>query len=155
MFGRRWVHIAAMSTRVKRQAQVLRVLAKSHPHVCKAILRGADKDLLFCLSECAYNILRGNVSLTPAQKAKLTRYKQKIRQVANKKTALKQKQQIVQTGGFLPALLAPLLGSVITPLAEKAVGGIVKAIQKKRRRQRRRRREKKAQAQAAQAGQLQ
>lgn len=126
-----------MSTRVKRQAPVLHTLAKGHPAVCRAILKGCDKDLLQCLSECAHNVLQGNVSLTPGQKSRLTKYKQKLRSVANKKTALKTKQKIVQTGGFLPALLAPLLGSVIVPLAEKAIGGIVKAIQKKKRRRRR------------------
>ena len=124
----------SMSTRVKRQAPVLRVLAKNDPHVCKAILRGADSDLLKCLSECAYNILRGNVKLTPAQKAKLSKYKQKLRKVGDKKTTLKQKQKVIQTGGFLPALLAPLLSSVIVPLAGEAVKGIVKAVSKKKKR---------------------
>ena len=122
-----------MSSRVRRQAPVLKVLGKAHPHVCQAILRGADKELLKCLSECAYNILRGNVKLTPAQKARLTKYKQKLRKVADRKTNLKQKQKLVQTGGFLPALLAPLLTSVIAPLAGEAVKGIAKAVAKKRR----------------------
>ena len=70
---RRGEHIG-MSSRVKRQAPILLALAKSHPHVCKAILRGADKDLLHCLSECALNILRGNVPLKPSDKARLTKY---------------------------------------------------------------------------------
>ena len=96
------------------------------------ILKGADKDLLQCLSECAHNILRGNVHLTPNQKAKLTKYKQKIRQVADKQTSLKTKQKTFQTGGFLPALLAPLLSSVIAPLAGQAVKGIIKEVKKKR-----------------------
>ena len=60
----------SMSARVKRQARMLKVLAKNDPHVCKAILKGADKDLVKCLSECAYNILRGNVKLTATQKNK-------------------------------------------------------------------------------------
>ena len=132
-FEHRGVHIdGIMSSRVRRQAPILKVLANAHPHVCRSILKGADKDLLHCLSECAYNILQGNVHLTPNQKASLTKYKQKIRQVANKRTALKQKQKIVQTGGFLPALLAPLLTSVIAPLAGEAVKGIAKAIRKKK-----------------------
>ena len=124
----------SMSARVKRQARMLKVLAKNDPHVCKAILKGADKDLVKCLSECAYNILRGNVKLTATQKTRLTKYKQKLRKVGNKKTSLKQKQKLVQTGGFLPALLAPLLTSVIAPLAGEAVKGIVKAVSKKRQR---------------------
>ena len=113
-----------MSSRVKRQAPVLRALAKSHPHVCHAILRGADKDLLQCLSECALNVLKGNVPLTSTEKAKLIKYKQKLRKVANKQVSLKQKHKIVQTGGFLPALLAPILGAVLGPIATASVKAI-------------------------------
>ena len=129
----RCAHHVNMSARVKRQASVLKALAKAHPHVCRVILKRADKDLLKCLSECAYNILRGNVKLKPAEKARLTKYKQKLRKVSDKKTSLKEKQKLVQTGGFLPALLAPLLTSVIAPLAGEAVKGIAKAVAKKKR----------------------
>ena len=115
-----------MTSRVKRQAPLLLALAKAHPHVCKAILRGADKDLLQCLSECALNILKGNVSLKPSEKARLTKYRQKLRKVADKKVSLKQKHKIVQTGGFAPALLAPLLAPLIAPLAKRAVGGLAR-----------------------------
>ena len=121
-----------MSALVKRQAHTLKVLAKSKPHVCKSILKEADNDLLKCLSECAYNVLRGNVRLTKPQKTKLAKHKQKLRKVADRKTSLKLKRKLVQSGGFLPALLAPLLVSVIAPLAGEAVKGIVKAVTKKR-----------------------
>lgn len=114
-----------MSSRVRRQAPVLLTLAKSHPHVCRAILRGADKDLLHCLSECALNILKGNVKLKPSDKARLTKYRQKLRKIANKKVSLKQKHKIVQTGGFAPAFLAPLLPLII-PLAKKALPGLAR-----------------------------
>ena len=117
------VHIG-MTSRVKRQAPLLLALAKAHPHVCRVILRGADKDLIQCLSECALNILKGNVTLKPAEKARLTKYRQKLRKVADKKVSLKQKHKIVQTGGFAPALLAPLLAPVIAPLAKQVIGGL-------------------------------
>ena len=129
----RCAHHVNMSARVKRQAPILKVLAKADPHICQAILKGAPNDLLKCLSECAYNILRGNVKLKPAEKARLTKYKQKLRKVADEKSSLKEKQKVLQTGGFLPALLAPLLTSVIAPLAGEAVKGIAKAIAKKKR----------------------
>ena len=118
------VHIG-MTSRVKRQAPLLLALAKAHPHVCRAILRGADKDLFQCLSECALNILKGNITLKPAEKARLTKYRQKLRKIADKKVSLKQKHKIVQTGGFAPALLAPLLGPVIAPLAKRLIGGLL------------------------------
>lgn len=113
-----------MTSRVKRQAHILATLSKAHPSVCNLILKNADKDLLKCLSECAYNILKGNVDLSPSEKTKLTKYKQKLRQVADKKTSLKKKHRLIQVGGFIPALLAPLLTSIIAPLAIDAVGSI-------------------------------
>ena len=121
-----------MSARVKRQAHTLKLLAKSKPHICKAIIKGSDNDLVKCLSECAYNVLRGNVAITKTQKTKLTKYKQKLRKVADKKTSLKQKRKLVQTGGFLTALLVPLLSAVIAPLAGEAVKGILKKVKSKR-----------------------
>ena len=122
-----------MSSRVKRQAPILKTLSQAHPHVCRAILRGADKDLLQCLSECALNVLKGNVKLTPGQKASLTKYKQKLRKVANKKVSLKEKHRIIQTGGFTPALLAPLLKPIIIPLAGKVLQSVVKGMINKNR----------------------
>ena len=109
-----------MSLRMKRQALVLETLAKAHPHICRAILRGADKDLLQCLSECALNIKRGNVFLTPNEKAALVKYRLKVQKLSDKKTPLKEKHKIVQTGGFSAALLAPLLKPIILPLASAA-----------------------------------
>ena len=115
-----------MTTRVKRQAPVLVALTKNHPFVCRAILRGADKDLLHCLSECAHNILKGNVHLTPAEKSRLSKYKQQLRKVSQKKTSLKQKHKLVQTGGWVPLALAPLLKPLILPLAAGGVSGLAK-----------------------------
>ena len=46
--------------------------------------------------------------------------------MADKKVSLKQKHKIVQTGGFAPALLAPLLSPLIVPLAKRAVGGLAR-----------------------------
>ncbi len=115
-----------MSSRVKRHAEVLQVLAKAKPATRKAIMKHPDKDLVRCLCECTHNILKGNVPLTKAQKTKLARYKQDLRAVASKGTSQKKKQKILQKGGFLPALLAPLLAPVIAPLASKVIGKIIR-----------------------------
>lgn len=117
-----------MSARVKRNAHILKVLAHCHPSVQKVIIRGATKDLGVCLGECAHNILRGNVPLKPSDKARLTKYKKQLRKVASKSVSLKKRKEIIQTGGFLSALLVPLLGSVIAPVAKKVVRKIVKNI---------------------------
>ena len=114
-----------MTSRLKRQVPLLLVLAKAHPRVSKTILRSADRDLLQCLSECALNILKGNVKLKLSDKARLTKYRQKLRKVADKRVSLKEKHKIVQTGGFAPALLAPLLAPLIAPLAKGALSGLL------------------------------
>ena len=116
-----------MTSRLKRQVPLLLVLAKAHPSVCKTILRSADRDLLQCLSECALSILKGNMKmkLKSSDKARLTKYCQKLRKVADKKVSLKEKHKIVQTGGLAPALLAPLLAPLIAPLAKGALNGLL------------------------------
>ena len=103
-----------MSVRIKRHAHVLRALATLHPSVRKAILTHPSRELINCISECCINVLNGNVPLSGSQKAKLTRYKRQIRNVAGKATSLKNKTKVIQTGGFITALLGPLLGSVLS-----------------------------------------
>lgn len=115
-----------MSAKVRRHANTLALLAKAKPALCQAVVKGADKDFIHCLCECAHNILKGSVSLTKAQKAKLARYKQGLRNVVKKTTSLQRKRKIFQTGGFLPALLGPLLAPVIAPLATRVIGKILK-----------------------------
>jgi hypothetical protein len=58
--------------------------------------------------ECADNILRGNVPLPNLQKEKLKRNKAGLRALTKKSVSLKQKKAILQKGGFLGSLLAPI-----------------------------------------------
>ena len=121
-----------MSARVKRNIHVLKTLAHCHPSVTKRIVQGADKDLTDCLSECAHNVLAGNVPLKPAEKARLTKYKQKLRKVSSRKTSLKSRRTILQTGGFLGALIKPLLSGVLFPVITNLAGSIIKKVHKKK-----------------------
>ena len=76
-----------------------------------------DPELIRALCECAHNILRGNVQMTPQEKERLRKYQTKLRLLARKNVSVKQKRRhLQQTGGFLPALLAPLAASVVIPL---------------------------------------
>ena len=71
-----------------------------------------NKEFLDCISECAKNILRGNVQLSAKQKTALRRNRQNLRRLSIKKTSLKNKRQIIQKGGFLGAILAPVLATL-------------------------------------------
>lgn len=85
----------------------------------KEILKNCNKYLLCCLCECARNVLKGNVPVTEAQKSKLGRFKKKLREFASKKTRAAVKRKLVQTGGFIGALLTPVLSFLGTLLAPK------------------------------------
>lgn len=99
-----------MSACVGRNAAMLRFLCGAKLHVVKTVLKGASPDLIKALSECCLNVLKGHVRLTPRQKRRLTKYKQNLRLLAQKKTSTKRRKQLLQKGGFIGALLKPVLG---------------------------------------------
>ena len=104
--------------RLKKHAHVLRALMTTSPAVTKAIIRSSDRDLVNTLCECCFNVLKGNVQLTPSQKKKLQRHKNTLRQLSNKKHSLKRKRHLLQKGGFLGALLGPVIGILGTLLRQ-------------------------------------
>jgi len=52
------------------------------------------------------------VQLSANQKTALCRNRQNLRCLSIKKTSLKKKRQIIQKGGFLGAILAPVLATL-------------------------------------------
>ena len=102
-----------MANRVKVNLPVLKKLRKCCAKDRKALLTQGGKPLQLCLRECAINILKGNVHLTQPQFKKLRSHKQKLRDLSKKNTSHKKRLDIEQKGGFLPLLLAPILGSVL------------------------------------------
>ena len=105
-----------MSTRLKKNVLWLQILAKAKPGMAKAIIQAADKDLILCLCECAQNILNGNVPLTPCHLKHLQRHRKDVRILVKKRTSKLKKKKILQKGGFLPALLAPIAIQVLSKL---------------------------------------
>jgi len=105
-----------MSQRVERNLEALKALARVNSTVQKAIISTANKDLVLALVECAINIIRGNVTLTKGQYTKLKRYHKHLRQLVRTKTSQRERRSILQTGGFLGALLRPLLGALLPNL---------------------------------------
>ena len=111
-----------MSKRLKKHAQTLKYLSKCDRHNANSIINGASNDLLHCFSDICHNILKGNVELSKAEQQRLARHKTKIRQIANKKTAQKNKKKLIQKGGFLGTLLAPLIRMFVGPVAKSLLG---------------------------------
>ncbi len=101
-----------MSRRMKVHAPYLQVLAKGNATQRQGILNGASRELIFCLCECALNVLNGNVPLSSSQKKKLSKHKLRLRQLVKKNTSISKKKRLLkyQKGGWVSALLGPVLG---------------------------------------------
>jgi hypothetical protein len=111
------------SRRLGRHEETIKLLSSSKPGVAKAIIEKGDKDLILCLSEIALNVLKGNVPLRPQHKAKLCKHKTALRTLVKKSTSIKGKRRILQRGGFLGAVLAPLLGGLASAVLPGLFGG--------------------------------
>ena len=100
-----------MSERLRRKAPLLKALHRASPALRKRLLRAhCDKDLIHCLSDFYKHtcILKGNVPLSGSQKAALRRRSKNVQQLALKSVSLEKKKKVIQSGGFLGALLGPI-----------------------------------------------
>ena len=103
-----------MSKRLQDHAPYLHVLVNGTAKQLEGILRGANKKLIYCLCECALNVLQGNVKLHNSEKDKLRKHKQPLRVLADKRVALGRKRELLlnQKGGWVTALIVPILSSL-------------------------------------------
>jgi hypothetical protein len=101
-----------MKSRVAENAHKLRLLAAAPPKNRKRLLQLADRGVVDAISECSRNIIKGNVDLAPSQFNRLRKHRTALRQLARKSgLSVQKRKQIIQRGGFLPALI-PLIGTL-------------------------------------------
>lgn len=83
----------------------------------KSLIKSAGSSDILTLSECAKNLLLGNIPMTEKQKVKLKKHKKKIKMLALKKNSISKKRRMLQRGGgaFIP-LLATLAGTLLSSL---------------------------------------
>ena len=95
--------------RLRKHAAMLKTLAQAKPHMRKAIIKGAGISLIKCLCNCVNNTLKGKVNMSKRQYRKIRRHKNDLRALNNRRS-IAGKKRIIQSGGFLGALLKPILG---------------------------------------------
>jgi len=88
---------------------VLKRIRKLGKRAKREYVRKCDKEFVDCVSECAKNVIKGNVPLTDRQKTTLRPKRNDIRALSLKKNSLRKKSKILQKGGFLTALLGLVL----------------------------------------------
>ena len=96
---------------LQKHADILKVLAMCKNPLKNAIINAGDKALIETLCDCAQNILNGSIKMTSHEKACLRRHKHLLRNLAHPQ-CLQQKKEVLQKGGFLSSLLAPVLGII-------------------------------------------
>ena len=88
-----------------------------HRDIIEHILRKADPALVKAICNAAYNVTQGDIPLSRGQKQLFSKYRPVLAALTDRDTSLQRKQQIVQSGGFLPilaAILPAVIGSLIT-----------------------------------------
>ena len=68
---------------MKDNLPYLQVLVKSKPKLRKLLIEHGPESLITSICECAQNLLKGVIPLTPRQKRRLARYKKYLRGLAN------------------------------------------------------------------------
>ncbi len=108
--------------RLKRNIDYIKILSKATPKQCKAIIQTADADLILCLCECVLNLLEGNIKVSPKTLNELQRHKKPLRDLVDKSVSKSDKKKILeQKGGFLPALLIPVLSAASSLLVDALI----------------------------------
>ena len=107
--------------RLQRNIPHLKKLKKASPKQRRKLLAKSKPDLINCICDCCLNITKGNLKISQAQKKRLVCYAPSIRALAKKRQSVKKRKGILlQKGGFLPALLVPVLS-----LAASVLGGLL------------------------------
>lgn len=120
---------------LRRHADALCILAKAQPKVVRQLIAGADKDLIDTLSECAANVLDGNMPLDPQHKRRLAKHADALRGLRRRQASQRAKKALLMEGGFVG-----LLAGTVAPLLLKAIPSIVSGVGSLIARRKRRRR---------------
>lgn len=93
-------------------------LSKLPPKERKKMIESANSKLIQSIVECIENVLNGNVVLKEDSVSKPKKHKNILCKIKNAGRKLSEKKKvIVQSGGaFLPALLSPIIGLLISRL---------------------------------------
>ena len=102
--------------RLKRNASTIKLLCGANSSLRKAVVEKAKDDLIRCLCDISFNILKGTAPILRLHKNRLAKHKSSLHRLTDCKLPLKKKRKIIQSGGFLSVLLGaaiPLLGSLL------------------------------------------
>ena len=92
-----------MSACMKRNSELLKVLAKCKPELRKAILKAAEDDLFEAIRQCLLNVWFDTIKLKPKTAKKLAPHSSHIKFAADKRNPIYRKKKNTfgpKRGGF-------------------------------------------------------
>ena len=101
--------------RLKRNASTFKLLCGAKKPFQKAVLEKSTDDLIKCICDISCNVLKGTAPISKLNKNRLSHHKSSLHKLIDRKLSLKKKRKVIQSGGFLSALLGaaiPILSSL-------------------------------------------
>ena len=112
----------SMKAKLEKHMPFLKKLMEAPVKKRVQIIKRAPSCLIRYLSECALNVLKGNLKLSDDQYVKLKPHKQVLLRVSKPSLSMRERRKILlkKKGGVLPALIPmvlPILGSLFAGVA--------------------------------------
>jgi hypothetical protein len=85
------------------------MLADASPKARRKIISQAPDDLILALVDAAKKLIKGDISLTPQQLGVVRRHRKHFEKITKPRVSVREVRKACQVGGFLPALLGPIL----------------------------------------------
>ena len=112
-----------MTSRLGRHIRDLELMSSASTQARRRIITQASDDLILALVDAAKMVIKGKVALSPNQLRAVRRHKQDFQKVIKPRTSIRQLKKVYQVGGFVPALLGPLL-KIGLPIISGVLGGL-------------------------------
>lgn len=106
----------AAESRVRKYADTLRALHAVDGATRNAVMKSAKRELILALVDCARAIANRKVPLTKAQRLAVARKSNDIGRLVSPRLNDSDKRDILQKGGFLGALLGPVVRTLLPAL---------------------------------------
>ena len=95
---------------LKKNAHLLLHLNNCNAKFHRKIISIADKDLIQLFTEILHNIHKGNIPLNATQLKTIRKFSKAAKLILKRSTGIQSKKRLLQKGGFIPALIAPIIG---------------------------------------------
>ena len=116
-----------LSKNLRDNLYMIRCLSEAKEDSRRGAMRCCSRQLCDSMSEIAANLLKGNIPLTDRQFLVLKRHAKDIEALSKKKTQVWKRREILQKGGFLSALLGPVV-RFLMPVVKPVVKSLIPEV---------------------------